>query len=163
MEILFVCTGNTCRSVLAEYLLRKKLADKGLGAITVRSAGVAAFSGMLSSEGAVEVLKARGVDGSGHRSHPVTEEWVTSADLILTMEARHRTWILEHFPRANRSRVKEKVHEFKSFVGSSGDVADPVGQSLSTYECCAQEIEAILEKIIPILKRGESHECIKKE
>ncbi|MEO3947206.1 low molecular weight protein arginine phosphatase [Gorillibacterium sp. CAU 1737] len=96
--ILFVCTGNTCRSPMAEGLLRKMALEAGLS-IEVKSAGVAAMEGSSISSHSQRVLADKGVRERLH-SQPVRESLVTEADLILTMTARHKNQVLSRFPSA---------------------------------------------------------------
>ncbi|KEO83355.1 low molecular weight protein arginine phosphatase [Tumebacillus flagellatus] len=112
MNLLFVCTGNTCRSAMAEPLMRKRLAAAGLeNEVEVRSAGIAAFAGQPASKGAKHVLTAQGLDGDAHMATPLDDELVRWADLILTMSQSHKRAILErHFD------ALEKTFQLKEFV-----------------------------------------------
>jgi len=110
MKILIVCTGNTCRSPMAEAMLKKS------GRHEVRSAGVAAETGSVASRGAAVAMSKRGLDLSSHRAQAVSTDLVAWADLILTMTDRHREAVLERFPEA-----KGKIHTMKGFALSEAD------------------------------------------
>lgn len=109
-RILFVCTGNTCRSPMAEALLRKKAEDRGLS-LEVKSAGVSALPGITASSPAVEVLKEKGIDHRHHRSQPVTKELLLWADVVLTMTRSHHQWLIHSYPEA-----VDKAHSLKEWV-----------------------------------------------
>lgn len=112
MNLLFVCTGNTCRSAMAEPLMRRRLEGEGLaGKWEVRSAGVAAYAGQSASQGAREVLLSRGVDGESHKATQLDAETVKWADLILTMSQSHKRAILERHIEA-----LDKTFTLKEFV-----------------------------------------------
>jgi protein-tyrosine-phosphatase/tRNA A37 threonylcarbamoyladenosine synthetase subunit TsaC/SUA5/YrdC len=145
---LFVCTGNTCRSPMAEGLFRKLLAerfdcseddlvDRGF---FVASAGVSAGAGSPPSHEAVEVLKARGIDLRGHESQPVTPHLLSQADRIFTMTRSHRDILLREFPDA-APRVSLLAHD-------GSDVSDPIGAPLDEYRHCADQIEQHLRTVL---------------
>lgn len=139
--ILFVCTGNTCRSPMAEILMRGQLAEK-LGChveelddkgIVVMSAGIAAAAGCPPAAEAVEVMRDRGLDLMRHEAQPLTEQLVRHADLIVTMTHSHMQAILDRWPEA-ADRVAMLLPE-------RADVADPIGQPIGAYRRCAEQLE----------------------
>ncbi len=145
MMILFVCTGNTCRSPMAESICRHMLADKLQcqpneledRGIIVGSAGIAAMPGGRPAPEAVEVMRECSRDLSRHESQPLTEPLVRHADFVITMTRSHKQAILAEWPQA-----AERTH-LLSIDGL--DVADPIGGPTEMYRRCAAMIEAALE------------------
>lgn len=143
--LVFVCTGNTCRSPMAETLMRSMLAKKmgvpmekltEMGVMIV-SAGTSAFTGAGPAAEAVAVMAERGLDLSRHESQPLSERLVRFADIILTMTQSHREFIIDQWPFA-----AGRVH-LLSVDGH--DIADPIGGPLAQYHQCAAQIERCLQ------------------
>jgi len=138
---VFVCTGNTCRSPLAEVMFRRMAAERlgvapeGLEAVgqVALSAGLAAAYGASASEGSLLAAHKRGLDLSGHQSQTLSDDMVHYADQIFTMTPTHREWILSQHPEA-ADRVETLA------VGGDG-VEDPYGGNTEDYERCAERIE----------------------
>lgn len=144
--IVLVCTGNTCRSPMAEGLLRQRFAKLGEGGhgINVISAGVAACEGALASPQAVEVMDAKGIDISSHQSRPLSDAIISRADLVLTLTRGHRAAILAAWPE-----MENRVFTLRT---DGGDIGDPVGGSVELYEQCARQIGEAIDQWLPRLR-----------
>jgi protein-tyrosine phosphatase len=149
--VVIVCTGNTCRSPMAELLLKKRLSDElrcGIAeledrGVLVLSAGIAAMSGGRAAEEAVVTMKQRGLELGGHETQPLSDRIVRYADLILTMTRGHRDAILAQWPEA-RDRTF-------TVGGERGDVSDPIGGPPELYRRCAEQIDGLLADWVPRL------------
>ncbi len=144
--ILLVCTGNTCRSPMAEALCRRMIAGR-LGCPVeeledrgwlVMSAGMAAMSGGRASQHAIDAMAEAGLDISAHDVQPLTDSLVRYADYVYTMTGSHRQAIVSQWPgAAERTRV---------LCANGADVSDPIGGPFERYQRCATQIESELEK-----------------
>ena len=142
-SVIFVCTGNTCRSPMTEGLMRKFLAEKGVNNVSVLSRGLSVFEGSHASENSVLAVKKYDVDLSPHRAKPLIFEEINSADLILTMSKGHKNAILSSFPE-----YEDKVFTIYEFAfEEEKDISDPFGGSIDVYERCLDEIYECLKEI----------------
>jgi protein-tyrosine-phosphatase len=140
--ILFVCTGNLCRSPMAAVLLRKMLAGRGEeGGWVVESAGTWTIEGEPSPSGAAIVLVERGLDLSAHRSRRVSGELLGRFDLILTMESRHEEALKVEFPH-----LADRIFMLTDMIGERWDIPDPLGGSIIDYRAAAQVLSSLLEQ-----------------
>ncbi|MGE7914270.1 low molecular weight protein arginine phosphatase [Lysinibacillus xylanilyticus] len=146
MKILFVCTGNTCRSPMAEVILK----HKKIGHIEVRSAGIYAMPNAKMSAHAQQVLN----EANMTHQHLATQLSITEmewADLILTMTTAHKDTIIANYPRA-----EQKVFTLKEYTseGSIGNVVDPYGGSKEIYEITFAELKELVERLVKKLEEN---------
>lgn len=151
MNILFVCTGNTCRSSMAEGIFKYLINENNIENINVSSAGISAFEGEGANEKAIYTLNKKGIDILNHKARQLTKEIIESSDLILTMTSSHKSMILNAVPN-----LIDKVYTLKEFAyiinneahGKDLNIQDPFGLDYNFYEKTAEEIEEQLKKII---------------
>lgn len=170
MHLLFICTGNICRSPTAERLTRSYAAHYGIAEqLTASSAGTRAVVGYGMEPTAAEVLRALGGDPNGFRARQLTPAMAEAADLVLTMSTRHRDRVLEQSPRAMRRTftVRElsallavptaetallaRVAQARAIAPPAPDamdISDPMGRERSTFESIGKQVAAIL---LPVL------------
>lgn len=162
IRILFVCTGNTCRSSMAEGLFNKLILEDEVlrNKIEVSSAGVAALNGDCASENAIKVLqKEYEVDLNKHRARLLTEDILESSDIILTMSYSHYQYIISSFPRHAK-----RVFVLKEFINDNNkgcnpfeysiDICDPFGGDEEVYKKCSMDIKKALEGLIIKIKQN---------
>ncbi|TQR21160.1 low molecular weight protein arginine phosphatase [Psychrobacillus vulpis] len=144
MKILFVCTGNTCRSPMAEAILKAR----NLENVEVRSAGIYALNGGSMSRNGQIVLDNAFIPFV-HESASLEVQHVEWADIILTMTASHKQAIIHAFPHAI-----SKVYMYKEFVTPENvqDVSDPYGGDLRTYESTFVELNALTDELVKKLQ-----------
>ena len=144
MRIIIVCSGNTCRSPLAEVMLREKLVRDGVTNVDVSSAGVAAWAGTPASEGSYLVALERGLDLSAHRARVLTEAMVERADLILTMSEAHAQ-------RVDLLGGIRKTSTLGAYAGNPRgirDVPDPMGSDVAMYRSTADILDEMVEAAV---------------
>ena len=149
-RILFVCTGNTCRSPLAAAVLRDALGDDAR-LVEVSSAGTAASEGDGASDGTRRIAERAGLDLSGHRSRRITQDIARAADLVLVMERDHRAAVLALGIPADRVHV---MSEWPAPGAPEQPVSDPYGGSLEAYEECWRRIRRHVERIVPQVREA---------
>jgi protein-tyrosine-phosphatase len=144
VKILFVCTGNTCRSPMAEAIARKFAIERGLPELEVASGGTSAWEGAPASDGALLVAMERGMDLSDHRAQSLTRELVRSSDLILAMGPHH----LERIEALGGEGKAFLISDFASRGASHRAISDPVGAELDVYRITADELEDEVRRVM---------------
>jgi len=160
-NILFVCTGNTCRSSMAEGIMKDLLKDED---IIIKSAGADVFFSEPANQKAIDVMSKMGIDIRNHISQILTEELIEEADLILTMTHYHTDNVIRKYAKAIEKTftLKEYLSLLLEKKGRTQDpdyqlnidqmnLADPYGQSIGVYRETAKEIKRILEKILKLV------------
>lgn len=143
-RILFVCTGNACRSPMAQVIFRRLVSNdpslKSSG-IEVESAGTGAGLDSATPE-AIECMAEYGLNLNGHQPKSIDGHIVQWADLVLVMESRHKDIALSRFPQAEK-----KTHLLSEYVGESGDIPDPYLQGIEIYRECAARLQSLLKNL----------------
>lgn len=142
--LVFVCTGNTCRSPMAEALLRAdaRLPDHW----DVSSAGLHSGVGSFPSRGSVAAVREKGIDLSGHRTRPMTDALAASAALLVAMTAAHAAELRVRFPHAAK-----RVRRLADFAPDRRDIGDPFGLPLQAYRECRDDILAAFPRLLESL------------
>jgi protein-tyrosine-phosphatase len=149
MRVLFVCSGNVCRSPFAEVGLRRELAAAGHRGIAVSSAGTLGLRDRPPSRHAVQVARERGLDVSQHRSRPLHRGALRMADLVIVMELAHRQMIEDRWPEeAGKVRLLRE-YESPDGMAPARDLFDPIGRPIEDYRTCA----AVMERCVRNLAR----------
>ncbi len=150
MKILFVCTGNSCRSIMAKGYLEKRLKELGKEEITVSSAGVVALPCMPATKEAKQVVEEAGGDISDHRARRLSDVDVKGADLIFVMEDLHREHILSKYPRAvNKTYLLKDFKKLGNFdFSEDSDIADPIAKDIDFYRKIFSIIKESIERLL---------------
>jgi len=150
MKIMFICTGNICRSAMADWLLKKKIEDIGRNDIEVYSSGVHAYDGDMSTWEAKSIMEDEyDVDMKSHRATNIKNSNIENMDLILCATTAHKIAVIDMYPT-----LKEKVFTMKEYVDYNReyhhkiDIKDPWGYDIDTYRSCASEIDECLELLL---------------
>lgn len=141
-DLMFVCTGNTCRSPMAEGLAKSILGEEAI----VRSSGIAVAYEDGANGKALQVMADRDIDISGHRSKQFDPKDVTDNMIVLTMTLRHKLYLTGSYPE-----LSDRIFTIMECAGEDGDVVDPYGYDITYYRACADQ----LEKLIGILVQME--------
>ena len=144
MRILFVCTGNTCRSPLSEAIARKIAIERGLTDVEAMSAGTSAHDGAPASDGSLLVGMERNMDLGGHRAQTLNRDLVRQSDLILAMGPHH----LERIEALGGAGKSFLLADYASHGASSRPISDPIGAELDVYRATADELEEEIRRVL---------------
>lgn len=146
-KVLFVCTGNTCRSPMAQALLTKLWAEENRDEkIMVMSAGLFTSDDMPASAEAIQVMQEQGIDISEHKSKQLNEEIIKQANLILTMTDAHRRAVIDKFPN-----YESLVYTLTEYMNYTGDIVDPYGRGVSAYYETAAQLKELMAELVKML------------
>jgi protein-tyrosine-phosphatase len=143
MRLLFVCTGNTCRSALAEGIARRESIERGLLDVEVGSAGTSAWDGAPASDGALLVALERRVDLGSHRARQLSRDLVESADVVLVMGPHH----LERVEALGGDGKAWLLTSYAAHGASERAISDPFGGDLDVYRATFDELEREIRKV----------------
>ena len=141
-KILFVCSGNTCRSPLAEGIAKKILSDSLPGQMEISSAGTSAMEGVRASGHSIQVARKHGIDISDHRARLLNKTLIKDSDLIVTMSSKHKDTIGIIEPAG-----LDYTFLLMDFCGEDGDIPDPVGSDIEGYKEVFELINSCLEQM----------------
>jgi len=153
MKILFVCSGNICRSPMAAELCRHRARQAGLSDLVIESAGTLGIEGEPADEDARRVMAEIGVDLSAHRSRGLRPAELASTDYTLVMERRHLRHLNRHYPESTDRRVLLRAFEESSDPHPyPPDLVDPIGQPLSAFRDLVPQISRSVDHFLAFLR-----------
>jgi len=147
--VLFVCTGNSCRSPMAEGIFREKIPAAYKKKIRVWSAGTGSFDGSPPSQFAIEVCREHGIDISAHRSQALRKHHLAQSDIVFVMEKEHLKFIHELFPNYQENVYLLKAFDCEKKDRRKNEIPDPIGRSKRFYQKIFQELEKEIKRILP--------------
>lgn len=153
-DILFVCTGNSCRSVFAEGVLKAMLAKEGLE-IHVHSAGTGAFPGRKASQHILQLLDKEGIDLNAHRTRDITRKIIESACIIFVMESAHRQAVLALAPEmSERIFLLSQFYSQPEILPMGTEIPDPIGMDAFFYENVNDILRVCCQSVLKQLKNS---------
>ena len=152
MKIMFICTGNICRSAMAHAMFEKMVKEQNKN-VQVYSCGIYAQNGDIPTYEAIETMNEYGINLRNHRATNIRRSRIKEMDIILCATESHKQSVLHMYPK-----LKEKVFTMKEYAkldnnGQDMDIKDPWGYDMNVYQNCAREIEECNEKIIYLLRK----------
>ncbi len=145
MKIMFICTGNICRSAMAHKMLEKRAKEENKD-VEVYSCGIYAQNGDIPTYEALTVMKDYGIDLSNHRATNIRNSNIKDMDVILCATTAHKNNVIAMYPE-----LKDRVYTIKEYAGfpqNDIDIKDPWGYGIEVYRKCAKELEDCINKIM---------------